>query len=42
MADTESDLPDNSDNTASVPGDETGEVPAKKTEMTVPEMRQWL
>lgn len=35
MADTESDLPDN-------PGDTVSGVPAKKTDMTVPEMRQWL
>ena len=39
MADTESDPLDD-------PGDETpaagGNVPAKKTDMTVPEMRQWL
>ena len=39
MADTESDLPDNFDTTASATD---GEVPAKKTDMTVPEMRQWL
>jgi polyketide synthase 13 len=39
MADTESDLPDNSDHTEPVVG---GEVPATKAELTVPEMRQWL
>jgi polyketide synthase 13 len=39
MADTESDLPDNSEDTASTAG---GEVPAKKADMSVPEMRQWL
>ncbi|MGB8387247.1 beta-ketoacyl synthase N-terminal-like domain-containing protein, partial [Mycobacterium sp.] len=35
MADTESDALDNSGHTG-------GDVPAKKAEMTVPEMRQWL
>ncbi len=35
MADTESDVLDNSGHTG-------GDVPAKKAEMTVPEMRQWL
>ena len=39
MADTESDLPDNSEHTEPAVG---GEVPAKKAELTVPEMRQWL
>src|SRR6201994_3870637 len=39
MADTESDLPDNSDNAAEAAG---GELPAKKSDMTVPEMREWL
>lgn len=40
MADTESDLPDNSDNAAATgPG---VDAPAKKTDMTVPEMREWL
>lgn len=40
MADTESDLPDNSEN-ADI-GGPGGDVPAKKAELTVPEMRQWL
>jgi polyketide synthase 13 len=39
MADTESDLPDNSEYTEPAVG---GEVPAKKADLTVPEMRQWL
>jgi polyketide synthase 13 len=39
MADTESDLPNNSANAAPAAG---GGVPAEKTDMTVPEMRQWL
>jgi len=39
MADTESDLPDNSEHTEPAVG---GEVPAKTAELTVPEMRQWL
>jgi polyketide synthase 13 len=39
MADTESDLPDNSENAAPDAG---GDVPANKADMTVPEMRQWL
>src|ERR1700744_209803 len=40
MADTESDLPGNADQ---VPGEPTaGEAPAKKSDMTVPEMREWL
>lgn len=39
MADTESDLPSNADQ---VPGETAREAPAKKSDMTVPEMREWL
>jgi polyketide synthase 13 len=39
MADTESDLPDNSEHTEPAVG---GEASAKKADLTVPEMRQWL
>lgn len=40
MADTESDLPENSEIAAADgPG---ADAPAKRTEMTVPEMREWL
>ncbi|OBA57667.1 polyketide synthase [Mycobacterium sp. 1100029.7] len=42
MADTEFDLPDDSDDAASTPSGEAGATPAKKAELTVPEMRQWL
>jgi polyketide synthase 13 len=39
MADTESDLPENSETSTPPAG---GDAPAKQTDMTVPEMRQWL
>lgn len=44
MADTESDLPENAENTLESAGEGApgGATPAKKTDMTVPEMRQWL
>lgn len=40
MSDIEFDLPDDSENAPL--GGPDGDAPAKKTEMTVPEMRQWL
>lgn len=40
MADTESNLPDNSENAAA--GGLAEDAPAKRTDMTVPEMREWL
>lgn len=43
MADTESDLPENSVNAASASNGEAGEVPAEKPSITtVAEMREWL
>jgi polyketide synthase 13 len=39
MADTEFDLPENSETSTPPAG---GDAPAKQTDMTVPEMRQWL
>ncbi|BBY23885.1 polyketide synthase Pks13 [Mycobacterium stomatepiae] len=44
MADTESDLPENAENTLDSAGEVApgGTTPAKKTDLTVPEMRQWL
>jgi polyketide synthase 13 len=39
MADTDPENPDNSENSAPLAD---GDVPAEKTDMTVPEMRQWL
>jgi len=42
MADTGSDPLENSDNSGNATPVAGGDVPAKKTDMTVPEMRQWL
>ncbi len=42
MADTESDPLENFDNSGNATPVAGGDVPAKKSDMTVPEMRQWL